>query len=103
MKQDGTSRMLNYCEAVAVSDKLQEVTMKSASKIFRRSTGLEDVCSKVNDFVTELGKNRLISISTMVEPTTAWEFGPWLSVAANPLEYVVIVWYCEAEEASASK
>jgi len=73
--------------------------MKSASKIFRRSTGLEEICSKVNDFVTELGKNRLISISTMVEPR---HFGG-RNIDANPLDYIVIVWYWEAGEAPTSK
>ncbi len=77
--------------------------MKSASKIFRRSTGLEEVCSKVNDFVTELGKDKLISISTMVEPASSQRNTGGITVDTSPIEYIVIVWYWEAEEAPAGK
>lgn len=95
--------MLNYCEAVAVSDMLQEVTMKSVSKIFRRSTGLEEVCSRVNDFVTDLGGDRVISISTMVESASSQKNMGGITVDTSPIEYIVIVWYWEAEEATLGK
>lgn len=101
---DETIDMLIRDRSCVESGKFQEQTMKSASRIFRRSTGLEDICAKVNEFVSELGKDRVISISTMVEHASVQKYqGGGLSMDASPIEYIMIVWYWTDEEATISK
>jgi hypothetical protein len=77
--------------------------MKCLNKIFRRSTGLEDICYRVSDFVTGLGKSRLISISTMAEAASSQRNSGGISVDSCPIEYVVIVWFWGSEGESDGK
>jgi hypothetical protein len=69
--------------------------MRSAYKIFKGTSGFEDVLSRANEFVTRVGRDNLIGINTLIDPseTERRGIGSRISRGTSAEDVVVVVWY----------
>ncbi len=71
--------------------------MRSAYKIFKGTSGFEEVLVRANEFVTRVGREHLIGINTLIDPSEIQIAGlsSRTSRGAYPEAVVVVVWYWE--------
>lgn len=69
--------------------------MQSAYKIFKGTSGFEEALIRANEFVTRVGREHLIGINTLIDPSEMQisGIGSRMSRGAYAEAVVVIVWY----------
>lgn len=73
--------------------------MRSAYKVFKGAQGQTEVLARANDFVAKIGRENLITINTLIDPSEVAVSGirSRMSFGAYPEELLVVVWYWDAE------
>jgi hypothetical protein len=76
--------------------------MRSAHKIFKGTSGFEDVLSRANAFVTRVGRENLIGVNTLIDSSETQRagIGSRVSRGTSAEEVIVVVWYWDATESS---
>ena len=71
--------------------------MQSNFKTFKGTNGMEEVLIRANEFINRVGREQLIGINTLIDPSEVQVAGiaSRMSRGAYAESVVVVVWYWE--------